>query len=198
MVPTNGGLGTEEECLEHTWMGKIGDPKARQKEFTGRLKKFMNVGVLILMCGVACLLGAYLSGIIFLWVLSYPLVLIGLIFTLYPAFHLRKGTYSVVWNEYLKGPEKKIWIDDGKLEASIKNQLYSHKFEYEKAKAVGYHLLFKVDYGLRIVVTTVSFGADVTMQLRIEGISEANAEEAKRLRRALDKIDLPSTISTGG
>jgi hypothetical protein len=42
-------------------------------------------------------------------------------------------------------------------------------------------------------VATFGVGSSVTVQIRIEGIREANAEEAKRLRRALDEVPITSS-----
>jgi hypothetical protein len=127
-VGTKGGLGTDGERLEHDWMGVIGDPKVRQKKLTDVLRKAMSVGVVVLLGGVASTVGAHLSGSTILWVLAFNLVLIGLIIVL-SILYIWKGRYSDGFNEYLEGPERKRWLDDGLLESQIMDKLYLHKFE---------------------------------------------------------------------
>ena len=173
--------------LRHEWMGHIGDPKARMDELRRTVRWIILVGALLTAVAIVLMIVGFLLGSPTLTVITLPFWPIGLTLLIAGWFRYRKGGIALARNEMLTDDQKRIWIDEGKLESEIDDLLYINGFAHEKRKQAGYVLVYALESGIGVSVTRFSN----VIQILIDGINERNAGEAKRLRRVLDGLDLP-------
>ncbi len=172
--------------LRHSWMGHIGEPASRMRELRTNLMRVISTGAVMTLVAILLLVVPLVYDSPPLWALSAVLWMLGLMFLSLGAWYLRRGTVAVARNELLTELQRKVWIKEGKLVSSIDDLLYLNNFGYDKARRPGYVMKYRLENGLKIDIARFSN----VIQLLIAGIDETNAEDAKRLRRALDEIDL--------